>query len=503
MYNFISLLLIAVSFGLANRSNEPIATQYGDGISSDTLKSNLSILAADDMEGRETGKRGQKMAGEFIREHFEEIGLKGPVDGKYYQPFELYTITPGETYVKTSTVRFDNFGDMVYYGSDDSGGEVSVPLVFVGNGTVADLEQVDVRKKAVLMFTQSDWIAGSQAVNLLRERGAHLVLACNTNGKEAFLKQVTRIKAITTGRGLSLEKPDIAHDQRPGLFIVSSLAAAKLMGVPLDGLLKAAAEIPAKKSIGKIKPVLITYKTSTAIKVIETENVLGILEGTDKKDEVLVISAHYDHIGVKDHGTGDLINNGADDDGSGTVAVMEIARVFATAKRDGHGPRRSMLFMTFTAEESGLLGSEFYSGHPIIPLGQTVVDLNIDMVGRRDAIHMDSPPYVYVIGADKLSSELNAVSEAVNEAHEKLIFDYTYNDQSHPERLYYRSDHWNFAKHGIPIIFYFDGLHPDYHRPGDEVEKIEFDLLRKRTQCVFYTAWEIANRDERIRPDEK
>lgn len=503
MYNFIFLLLIAALSGLSNWLNEPVDTHYGDGISSDSLKSNLSILAADAMEGREAGKRGQKMAAEFIREHFEEIGLKGPVDGKYYQPFELYTTTPGETYVKTSTVRCDNFGDMVYYGSGDSGGEVSVPLVFVGNGTAADFEQVDVRKKAVLMFTQSDWIAGSRAVALLRERGAHVVLVCNTNGKEAFLKQVTRIKAITMGRGLSLERPDIAHDQPPGLFVVSSFAAAKLMGVPLEDLLKVAAENPAKKSIGKIKPASITYKTTTAIKVLKTENVLGMLEGTDKKDEVLVISAHYDHIGVKDHGTGDLINNGADDDGSGTVAVMEIARVFAAAKRDGHGPRRSMLFVTFTAEESGLLGSEFYSRHPIVPLRQTVVDLNIDMVGRRDTIHADSPPYVYVIGADKLSAELNAVSERVNEAHEKLIFDYTYNDQSHPERLYYRSDHWNFAKHGIPIIFYFDGLHPDYHMPGDEVEKIEFDLLRERTQCIFYTAWEIANMEERIRPDEK
>jgi Zn-dependent M28 family amino/carboxypeptidase len=138
----------------------------------------------------------------------------------------------------------------------------------------------------------------------------------------------------------------------------------------------------------------------------------------------------------------------------------------------------------------------------VFPLEKTVVDLNIDMVGRRDAQHKDSDPYVYVIGSDKLSTELHNLSESVNKSNVNLIFDYTYNDMNHPDRLYYRSDHWNFAKKNIPIIFYFDGIHEDYHRPSDQVEKIEFDLLAKRAQCVFYTAWEIANRDQRIMPDE-
>src|SRR5690606_15713422 len=137
------------------------------------------------------------------------------------------------------------------------------------------------------------------------------------------------------------------------------------------------------------------------------------------------------------------------------------------------------------------------------PLANTVVNLNIDMVGRRDPQHKDSAPYVYVIGSDKLSSELHSLSETINANNLKLIFDYTYNDQNHPDRLYYRSDHWNFAKNNIPIIFYFDGIHEDYHKPSDEVDKIEFDLLRQRTQTVFLTAWEIANREARIRVDAK
>jgi Zn-dependent M28 family amino/carboxypeptidase len=239
------------------------------------------------------------------------------------------------------------------------------------------------------------------------------------------------------------------------------------------------------------------------VKTLRTENVLGYLEGSDKKDELVIITAHYDHIGKRKSGEGDLINNGADDDGSGTTAVMELAKIFAQAKKDGKGPRRSMLFMTVTGEEKGLLGSDYYTQHPVFPLASTVVDLNIDMIGRRDAQHKDSAPYIYVIGSDKLSTDLHQLSESINKTTTNLIFDYTYNDQNHPERLYYRSDHWNFAKNNIPIIFYFDGIHEDYHKPSDEVEKIEFDLMAKRAQCVFYTAWEIANREQRVMPDAK
>jgi Zn-dependent M28 family amino/carboxypeptidase len=273
------------------------------------------------------------------------------------------------------------------------------------------------------------------------------------------------------------------------------------MGTTMDKLKKSAAEDPAKNALKKIKPTTIQYKTTTSLKITKTENVLGYLEGTDKKNEVIVITAHYDHIGKKKSGEGDLINNGADDDGSGTVAVMELAKVFAQAKKEGKGPRRSILFMTVTGEEKGLLGSDYYSNNPIFPLESTVVNLNIDMVGRRDPQHKDSAPYVYIIGSDKLSAELHTVSESVNTANGNIIFDYTYNDINHPDQFYRRSDHWNFAKKNIPIIFYFDGVHEDYHKPSDQVEKIEFDLLTKRTQCVFYTAWEIANREQRIKAD--
>jgi hypothetical protein len=338
---------------------------------------------------------------------------------------------------------------------------------------------------------------------MARDKGAKLALVCNTATREVFDDFVNRTTKITHDDGLSATKPVLTEFQRPGFFYVSPDVASKLMDVTVDALQKAADEQPKKKLLKKIKPTSIAYKASTDIKTIRTENVLGLLEGTDKKDELLIVSAHFDHVGVVHNAEGDGIYNGADDDGSGTVAVMELAKIFAEAKKAGHGPRRSILFMTFTGEESGLLGSDFYARNPTFPLKNTVTDLNIDMIGRRDAKHSDSSPYVYVIGADKLSSTLNNISETANKTYTNLVFDYTYNDPAHPENLYYRSDHWNFAKRNIPIIFYFDGIHEDYHQPSDEVEKIEFDLLAKRTQCIFYTAWEIVNREERIAPDKK
>lgn len=483
-------------------AQDPIALKYGNKVSAASLKESLSILASDAMEGRETGKRGQKMAAAFIRANFEELELDGPVGGGYFQPVELYTAIPGETFVMAGNARYNNYTDIAFYGNAESGGEVSVPLVFVGNGSAESLAQVDIKDKAVMILSKNESLAGSRSVALARERGAKMVFVCNTETKEDFEVLNNQIKQLYNKGGLSLTKPS-KENQRPGLFVVSPVIIDKLFGISLAKLKQAATDNPDKKSLRKIKAVSISYKSSTDIKIVRSENVLGYLEGTDKKDELLILTSHYDHVGVLKSGTGDRINNGADDDGSGTVAVMEIAKAFVEAKRDGHGPRRSILFMTVTGEESGLLGSDYYTQQPIFPLKNTVVDLNIDMVGRRDAQHKDSPPYVYVIGADKLSAELNTVSEKMNKVYTGLVFDYTYNDQQHPDRLYYRSDHWNFAKNNIPIIFYFDGIHEDYHKPSDEVDKIEFDLLAKRTQCIFHTAWEIANREQRIMPDAK
>ncbi|MDX1327471.1 MAG: M20/M25/M40 family metallo-hydrolase, partial [Arenibacter sp.] len=229
---------------------------------------------------------------------------------------------------------------------------------------------------------------------------------------------------------------------------------------------------------------------------VQSENVVAIIEGSEKPNEYIVISSHLDHVGVNKEGE---IFNGADDDGSGTVGMIEIAQAFKAAADAGHGPKRSIVFLHVTAEEKGLLGSRYYTDHdPIFPLSETVANLNIDMIGRIDPKRTGDRNYIYLIGADKLSTELHDISEAVNQKYMNIELDYTYNDDNDPNRFYYRSDHYNFAKHNIPIIFYFNGTHDDYHRPGDTPDKINYDLLENRTRLVFLTAWELANRDARI-----
>ena len=251
------------------------------------------------------------------------------------------------------------------------------------------------------------------------------------------------------------------------------------------------------------KPYSFKVKNKASINIeryanlLEANNLLGYVEGTDLKEEVIVVTAHYDHIGI----IGEDINNGADDNGSGTTTVLEMVEAMVQAKKDGKGPRRSILFMHVTAEEKGLLGSEYYANtNPIFPLENTVACINTDMVGRKDDKH-DDYNYVYVIGADKISTELHDINERMNRLYTKLELDYTYNDENDPNRFYYRSDHYNFAEKGIPSIFFFNGTHADYHKPTDTVEKINFEAMQTRGRLIFHTLWQLANQDKRIEAD--
>ena len=238
-------------------------------------------------------------------------------------------------------------------------------------------------------------------------------------------------------------------------------------------------------------------KRGFAPKLPDSENIWAFIKGSEKPDEIIVISAHYDHVGMKN---GEIFN-GADDDGSGTVALLEIAQAFKIAQQKGHGPKRSILFLHVTGEEHGLHGSRYYSDNPLYPLKNTVANINIDMIGRRDTLHPNTNNYIYPIGADRLSSELHEINEAMNTKYTQMELDYKYNDRNDPERIYYRSDHYNFAKKGIPALFYFNGVHEDYHMPTDTPDKIEYDALAKRAQLAFAVAWELANREERIKVD--
>jgi len=489
MKKILFLLPILFTFQVKGQVSKDAKT-YSALITTVDLKDNLSIIASNAMEGRETGTRGQKMAAAFIAYQFEQQGLTGPVNGQYLQTFDLYGTTPPVVSLSSGATTLTSGEDYFYMGSSSTNGPIETTLLFAGNGDEIDLNQVDLKGKSVLIILEGSAMRSNTVVAALRKReAAEIFIVIESN--DSFNRIASYLRDDDR---LSLTK-----ETTPGLFFLTASAAEKLYQTTLEKLNKAITE----KKLAKVKPAKITYSVAQRPKIVKSENVLGYLEGTDKKDELVVVTAHYDHIGKKKSGEGDLINNGADDDGSGTVAVLALAKAFAAAKKEGHGPRRSMLFMTVTGEEKGLFGSDYYTQHPVFPLDKTVVDLNMDMIGRVDPDHKASPPYVYVVGSDKLSSELHALSESINKETTNLIFDYTYNDQNHPERIYYRSDHWNFAKNNIPIIFYFDGIHEDYHQVTDEIDKINFDLLTQRAQCVFFTAWDIANRDARLAVDKK
>ena len=233
---------------------------------------------------------------------------------------------------------------------------------------------------------------------------------------------------------------------------------------------------------------------------VKTENVAAIIKGDVYPNEYIVLTAHLDHVGIEDG----EIYNGADDDGSGSMALLEIAQAFKLAELDGNKPKRSIVILHVSAEEKGLLGSEYYSENPLYPLDETITNLNVDMIGRTDPTReSDNDNYIYLIGTDRLSSMLHETSEKVNSRTVNLELDYRFNAWDDPNRFYERSDHFNFAKNNIPVIFYFSGTHEDYHGPGDTPDKIRYDLLTQRSRLIFHTAWELANMDKRIEVDQE
>ena len=507
-----SILILSAALLLGNNAwaQDKTALKYGNTITKEDAYKHLSVLASDDYEGRETGKEGAWKAAEYIAAQFKSLGLKAPVNGSYFQKVGLSEVGPGNSTFKVGKQSFENFKDFYASASKTNFSKAVKEVVFVGYGIedekFNELAGLDLKGKVVIYSTArepfvngksivtgtekaSSWTAAKRLRNL-QSKGPALIISFNPD-MESLVK---RMGAYLKNARLVLDKAN-QPAQAPVITVSAPVADAILAKAKTsinDWTAKiAAAGKPDSKAVKTAFEANLVSKVSP----VRAENVLGFLEGTDLKDEIIVISAHYDHVGV--HGEGaDKIHNGADDDGSGTTGVLEIAEAFVKAKAEGHGPRRSILFLTVVGEEKGLLGSEWYSDNPVFPLNKTVTNLNIDMIGRVDPAHKDNPDYVYVIGSDKLSTDLHKISEYVNATYTRTTFDYKYNDPNDPERIYYRSDHYNFAKHGIPIIFYFNGVHEDYHKASDEISKINFEMLTKRARLVFFTGWDLANRDK-------
>ena len=522
--------LVKAPTGAGSPAAPDQAATYAATIRQADLRQHLTVLASDAFEGRETGQAGQKKAADYLARQLAALGLRGPVknsDNAYLQHFEVARGRPAEGgYLQVGGQRYAWLRDFFSYGPILSPFPVETvgQPVFAGFGidhpSYPDYAGLDVRGKDVLVLMGEpqdakgrslltgtreggEWESGVKKILAAKQKGARSIFFLTFGATADFQAQAAQLAPLLREPAFALADPgpavpDAAREEAPtgiGVYLVSPEMGQRLAGTTEDNLRAYVGAIGKKKAPVPLnfQPPAFTVLLPQQQDKLTTENVMGFLEGSDKKDEVLVVSAHYDHLGMKH----DTIYNGADDDGSGTVAVLEIAQAFAQAKKDGHGPRRSVLFVLMTGEEEGLFGSEYYTAHPVLPLAGTVANLNIDMVGRTDQPHAGKPDFVYVVGDDKLSWELHTVNEAANSKYAQLTLDYAYNADDDPEQLYYRSDHYNFARRGIPVIFFTSGLHQDYHKATDDVDKIEFGPLEKRARLVFHTAWELANRDNR------
>lgn len=517
--NIIFQLYCVVAFAFTGKDS--IAEKYASTITAMELSKHLHIIASDEYEGRETGKKGQKMAAEYLSAQFKNSGLS-PVAGNYFQEFQLKIQHPQGVNFILNSKEYKFLKDYYFMrGFGDTTMQIS-EIVFIGFGIEDDnysdysAKNLPDLKGKVVMYLSGEPYNEKKEVSLLtgnkqlsewssnwrlklekaKEKGAAAVLIISPDIK----------MSIKTMRH-SIETPSMQLDSEAGFgrsvlpnFTISREMADIILSRNNFTSGKLSAKINKKKKTKTLiskADILIGMNRKT--EKLSSENVLGFIEGTDLKDEILILTAHYDHLGIRDT----VVYNGADDDGSGTVALLELANAFSEAKKDGKGPRRSILIMPVAGEEKGLLGSQYYTDKPLFPLDKTIANLNIDMIGRKDEKHKDNSNYVYLIGADKLSTDLHKISENANSLYTKLDLDYTFNDPADKNRFYYRSDHYNFAKNNIPIIFYFNGVHEDYHKASDEVSKIDFEKIEKITRLVFYTAWDLANRDERIKVDVK
>lgn len=500
-----------------SQSPEDVALQYAQTITEQKLKDVLTIIASDQMEGRETGTEGQRRAAIYISNKFKEIGLKAPesLDG-YEQKYLLYRDSVTSQNVSIANHQLTAGTDFILMtGSALAGSIRNNQVVFAGYGIddekYSDYTGRNVKGKIVVVLNGEPKQDGNYLISGNNRTSAW---AFSVNRKaEAARKNGAAAVIFTDPKQTEIPRYIISTTQSSNFYFPRDNGNEK---IPVAYVLPTVLpQLFSEQEVGKIMDAFQEQKPMAGVKIqskkevdiayakkrfsVLASNIIGYVEGSDLKDEYVFLTAHYDHLGMHNG----KIYYGADDDGSGTTAVIEMAAAFQKAKNEGHGPRRTVVFMTVSGEEKGLWGSEYYSEHPVFPLNKTTVDLNIDMIGRTDPNRKigDSTNYIYVIGNDKLSSDLDPIAKAVNRKYTNLELDFKFNDPNDPERIYYRSDHYNFARKGVPIIFYFDGIHADYHKPSDTVDKINFDLMQKRSEYIFLTAWEIANRDEMLKRD--
>lgn len=512
--------------GVFNKSTSPERTIYDftQNITEEGLYADLSVIAHDSLEGRDTGTEGLKKAARFLAGQYESHGLL-PVgdDSSYFQHYDvIQPIVEKIEYTVTSTDE-DSVVDYSEHSSNEVGNFITLfggnnqlkgEVVFAGKGMFNESEGInhfpdDVSGKWVMVYfdrarTNMNYIQMS-----LGSSNALGVIMFTGEGEEDFVDQAqNRQSGFGSSSGMSLAYlQEDTGATSPAFNRIHPELAAKMLGMEnTDSLVQIEEKI--NNDPAAFEPLnlgfAVEHTPSVDENVITTKNVVAFIEGSDPelKNEVVVLSSHYDHVGIgQPDSTGDDIYNGADDDGSGTVATLHTALAMAAAKDAGAGPKRSVLFLHVSGEEKGLLGSRYYSDHPIYPIDNTIANINIDMIGRVDEQHENDSSYVYIIGGEIISSGLDSLTEEANEMGPQLNLSKRYNDLEDPNQFYRRSDHWNFGRLGIPFVFFFSGVHADYHKPSDHVDKITFGPYLDRTHLVYNLTALLANSPERPEVD--
>lgn len=511
------------------------AYDFASVIDSAYIYKHLSVIAHDSLEGRDTGSKGLEKASDYLIKQYKRLGLRGGMpDSSFLQPVELktnrlnsqtYTIfkkTGTDTIeVAKSVLNKEAVADFVsLYGGNIS---FKADVVFAGFGVsdvargIKPFEGIDVKGKWVLAFmdiptvVEGDTVYSPGTTNNVRFR--EVVMALGARGvllipesEARFERNAASAKeAIGKTTGFRLAYLDEGNDLSFSYGLVRPTTAAMLLGLADTTALKAEYDTLVK-TVTTFKatdtPFQIELTSDITPETIVSYNIVAILDGVDpvKKDEIVVMSSHYDHVGVgAPDSTGDTIYNGADDDGSGTVGLLGVAEALSNAKKAGLGPQRSVMILHVTGEEKGLLGSRYYSDHPTWPIDKTIANVNADMIGRIDNDYQktNDGDYIYIIGASIISSDMDSLLHLANSKSVKIKLDMKYNDLNDPNQFYRRSDHWNFGRLGVPFSFFFNGVHEDYHRPSDQIEKIAFQAMSKRAQLLYGYALELANMDGR------
>jgi len=541
---FVVSLPSSITPGLAQRKSNvaakvapaSLATQRGvDTISATQLRDYLSFIASDEMEGRDTPSRGLDTTARFLAMNLSHWGLKpAGDDGSYFQKISL-----SRDIIDKAETRAQFNDQPLVLGEDyiPVARPADIPatqLVFAGNGWFVKSKNIDAyrgldaRGKIAVIFAPANGIprgitnadlAGSKrgedwmnAVEYAQKQG---VLALIVVPDFQYLANWDRNRSRLTERGtMKVDKfqspasatqiPQIVISPRVANFLFQgeNRNAVQLFEAVFGGQPTEAFELNAQKKLS----LTVKVKSEAAT----TQNVVAVFEGSDPvlKNEYVAMGAHYDHVGVGAPVKGDAIYNGADDDGSGTTALLAMAEALTKASVR---PKRSVLFVWHAGEEKGLWGSRYFTSYPTIPLEKIVTQLNIDMIGRSKPAgdtnplnrELSGPNEIYVIGSRMMSMELGELIENVNKQYLNLTYDYRYDDPLDPNRFFFRSDHYNYARKGIPIAFFFDGEHEDYHRPGDSVDKIDFEKMQNVARTIYLTLWEVANRPARPKVDKQ